>query len=217
MLKIYGLPVSSPTNKVRYVANYLNIPHEFNIISLSRGEHKKPEYLKINPLGRIPAIDDEGFRLAESNAICRYLADKQQSDLYPKDLKKRAVIDQWMDYASLHVLIALARIMFNTYFYKFVGIEKDERAIEDGRKFIAEYLPIIEQQLSQHKFIADDKMTLADIAMIASLDTCEMAQVNLTAYPHLVKWRTKLMSENFYQKCHANFAEAFNNLIAAKA
>src|SRR5579864_3672714 len=103
MLKIYGSPLSSPTNKVRYVANFLKIPFEFHPMNLAGGDHQKPEYLKINPYGKIPAIDDEGFHLAESNAIVCYLADKAQSPIYPKDLKQRALVDQWIDYASFHV------------------------------------------------------------------------------------------------------------------
>src|SRR5580700_2339553 len=113
MLHIYGSPLSSPTNKVRYVANYLHLDNEFHIINVSAGENSKPEFLKINPCGKIPAIDDDGFMLAESNAIIRYLADKQQSAIYPRDLQNRALVDQWMDYASQHIAIATSKIMYN--------------------------------------------------------------------------------------------------------
>lgn len=213
MLKIYGLPVSSPSNKVRYVANYLEIPYEFTIINLAKGEQKSPEYLKLNPLGRVPAIDDDGFHLAESNAIVRYLADKNNSPLYPKDLKKRAIVDQWIDYASQHVMLALGRIMFNTYFYKLSKSEKDERSLADGRKFIESYLPVVDQQLGKLKYIADDTITLADIVMIAALDTCELSAVDLSHYAHIVSWRDKLMKEPFYQKCHESYTAAFKQLM----
>lgn len=216
MLKIYGIPVSSPTNKVRYVANYLNISYEFIPVNLGAGEHKTPTYLNINPLGKVPAMDDDGFHLAESNAISRYLASKSKATLYPSDLQSRAIVDQWIDYSSQHVMIALSRIMFNTYFYKFAGIEKDERSLQDGHKFIAQYLPVVEQQLSQHNYLAGDKMTLADIAMLAALDTCELAEVDLSPYSHLNKWRKKLMSESFYTKCHESYAVAFNNLMKTR-
>src|SRR5579883_873877 len=94
MLQIYGTPLSSPTNKVRYVANYLGIPYDFHRVNLAAGEQRKPEFMKINPLGKIPAIQDEGFTLAESNAIIRYLATKNNSNLYPTDLQQRALVDQ---------------------------------------------------------------------------------------------------------------------------
>ncbi|MHB1949205.1 MAG: glutathione S-transferase family protein [Gammaproteobacteria bacterium] len=213
MLHIYGSPLSSPTNKVRYVANYLEIPYEFHVINLGSGQQSQPEFLKINPLGKVPAIDDDGFTLGESNAIIRYLADKQSSLLYPRDLQKRAIIDQWMDYAAQHVAIALGRIMYNTYFYKFAKVEIDERSLQDGRRFISLYLPKIENQLKQSAYLADNTVTLADIGMLATLDTCEACQVELSEFPHIVTWRNKLMKEAFYQKCHESYTESLNKVI----
>lgn len=213
MLHIYGSPLSSPTNKVRFVANYLKMPSEFHIVNLSAGENRTPEFLKINSLGKIPAINDDGFTLAESNAIVRYLCDKNHSTLYPKELKARAVVDQWIDYASQHVMLALARIMFNTYFYKVAGANQDERSLQDGRKFINTYLPLIEQQLTRNAFIAGSTMTLADIVMIAALDTIELCEINMSTYTHINTWRKKLMSESFYQDCHESYASSFNKML----
>src|SRR5258708_7209015 len=136
MLHIYGFPLSSPTNKICFVANYLQIPYEYHHINLREGEHRTPEYLNINPYGKIPAIDDEGFKLGERNAIICYLASKQKSELYPQDLQRRALVDQWLDFASQHVATATARIMFNLYFYKMAKTPQDERSLEDGRRFI---------------------------------------------------------------------------------
>ena len=213
MLQIYGSPLSSPTNKVRYVANYLGLPFEFRIINLGAGEQRQPEYLKINPLAKVPAIDDNGFCLGESNAIIRYLADKAQNRIYPKDLQQRAIVDQWIDYASQHVMLSLTKIMFNMHFYQFANIAKDERSLEDGRKFIGTYLPVLEQQLTKNKYMAGSTFTLADIVMIASLDVCEMCKVDLSVFPHLSAWRNKLMTEAFYTKCHPSYSVMFENVM----
>jgi len=217
MLHIYGSSLSSPTNKVRYTANYLQIPHEYHPVNLGAGEHRKPEFLKINPIGKIPAIDDDGFKLAESNAIIRYLADKHQSPLYPRDLQQRALVDQWIDYASVHVMVALGKIMYNTYFYKFGGAALDERSLQDGKHFIGICLPIVEQQLSQSTYIAGEKISLADLVMLAALDVSETVNIDLSVYPHIVAWRKKLMSEKFYTDCHESYTVAFNKIMAARA
>lgn len=214
MLQIYGSPLSSPTNKVRYVANYLQILFEFHSVNLPRGDHRKEEFLKINPFGRIPAMNDDGFCLGESNAIIRYLSDKCNSLLYPKELKKRAIVDQWIDYSSQHVMTALARIMFNMHFYKLTSASIDERSLEDGRKFIGQYLPVLEKQLSQSSFIAGRELSLADLALLASLDTCEVAGVDLTSYPSLTVWRSALIKQEFYQACHRSYAETFERIMA---
>ncbi|SRR5579885_487170 len=212
MLQIYVTPLSSAANKVLYLANYLNLPYEKHTINLSKGEQKQPAFLKINPYGRVPAINDNGFCLAESNAIIRYLADKHQSPVYPKDLQQRAMVDQWIDYASQHVMLALGKIMYNTHFYQSSGSPIDERSLEDGRKFIGIHLPNVENQLSQHSFVAGDSMTLADIVMLSALDVCEVCNVDLSSYKHIVAWRKKLMNEPFYRNLHENFAATFNQI-----
>ena len=131
MLKIYGSDLSSPVNKVRFVANYLGLKYDYIIVKLREGEQNKPEFLRINPVGKIPAIDDDGFCLFESNAICRYLADKNQSAIYPKELKERANVDQWLDFGSMHVGAAVSKVVYNRIFAPMRKIEVDERSIKE--------------------------------------------------------------------------------------
>jgi len=76
MLKIYGADLSAPANKVRFVANYLGLEYDYVQIKIREGEHRAEQFLKLNPVGKIPVIDDDGFTLYESNAICKYLCDK---------------------------------------------------------------------------------------------------------------------------------------------
>ena len=84
MLNIYGHFLSMPTNKVRLCVSYLGLPHDYHHIDLQKGEQQSPEYLKINPAGRVPAIDDDGFLLSQSDAICKYMcALSGPSSFYP--------------------------------------------------------------------------------------------------------------------------------------
>lgn len=213
MLHIYGITLSSPANKVRFTANYLQIPYEFHELNMLEGEHRGPAYLKINPYGKVPAIDDNGFKLAESNAIIRYLANKQKSELYPQDLQQRAIVDQWLDFSAQHIATATAKIMFNMYFYKLLKAEKDDRSLQDGQTFINQYLPILEQQLTSNAYIAGKTFTLADISLLSALDVCEMAKVDLSAYPHITTWRKNLMSQSFYKDCHESYTTSFNKVL----
>ena len=113
MLKIYGLDVSTWTNRVRFTANYLGLKYEYIPVNLAAGEGQAKDYLAIHPAGKIPALDDDGFRLFESGAIAKYLAAKNNSNLYPTDIKKRAIVDQWSDFVALHVAKAMERVVFN--------------------------------------------------------------------------------------------------------
>lgn len=217
MLEIYGSPLSSPANKVCYVASFLQIPYQYHAISLAKGEHRTEEYLKINQYAKVPAINDDGFCLAESNAIIRYLADKHQSNLYPKELQQRALVDQWIDFATQHVMLASSKIMFNTYFYKMANIAQDERSLQDGHLFLNQYLPIVEHQLSKHPYMTGEQITLADIVMLAGLDTAELINIDLTVYSSINNWRKKLMSEKFYQDIHVSYVDTFNKLLSKQA
>lgn len=213
MLTIYGSNISSPSNKVQYVANYLDITYQFHNVNLRNKEQHSEEFLKINPYGRIPAIDDAGFHLAESGAIIRYLANKQESSLYPQAVKERAIIDQWLDFVTLHIAIPMSKIMFNTYFHKLNKIDKDARSLLDGQAFLARNLPKIEEQLHTHTHLTGKEISLADIALIAALDPAEVADIDLTQYPKLDKWRKILMQEAFYVNCHNSYSESFNPVL----
>jgi glutathione S-transferase len=215
MFLIYGNPLSSPSNKVRFLAHYLHIPYEFKVINLVAGEHKQADFLKVNTYGKIPAIDDNGFKLAESNAILRYLANKHKSNLYPSNLEERALVDQWMDFASGHIALASSKLLFNRYICQLVGIAKDERAMEDGQEWLDRYLPVLEQQLTKHAFLAGSHLTLADFSLLAALDVAEVVDLNLKPFPHLTHWRNKLMQESFYQDCHSSYKDVFDKILGA--
>ena len=125
-------------------------------------------------------------------------------------------VDQWMDFASQHVALATSKIMMNTHLYKIINAPQDERSLQDGHKFISQFLPMIDQQLTSQNFIAGENITLADIALISALDTCELIDIDLSPYKHLTAWRKKLMSASFYTKQHTSYTDSFNKILGNK-
>lgn len=208
MLKIYGLPISTWSNRVRFTANKLDLDYDFIPVNLAAGEGQTEAYLALHPAGKVPAMDDAGFKLFESGAICKYLAAKTASDLYPSDFHTRAIVDQWSDFVALHVAKAMERVLFNEVIYQFVGVEKDQRSLEEGRTFLARFLPIIDTQLGKSSFLARDSLSLADMVLLAWLDPAEAAKVDLSPYHNIVVWRSSLMQESFYSRCHGNYLQA---------
>jgi len=207
MLKIYGHFMSTPANKVRLCVSYLGLPHEYVHVDLQGGEQLKPEYLEINPAGRVPAIDDSGFKLAQSDAINRYLcALSGPSAFYPQDAQEQAVVNQWADMGSHHVSPAMARIFFNKIIAKLIGQESDEASIKAGESMLERDLPFINTQLQDNEYLAGDKITLADINLLAALEPADMCSVDLAKYTEIAKWREGLMKQEFYQRVHAHFA-----------
>ncbi len=208
MLTIYGSDLSSPANKVRFVANYLGLKYEYKKIDLGAGEQRKPEILKLNPVGKVPFIDDDGFVLAESGAIIKYLADKVGSSLYPKGLKERALVDQEIDFVTLHVNAALQKIVYNRVFAPRRKIAVDERSLEEGLNFLGRFLPIVEARLAKSAYLAGNTLTLADMTLLSGLDPAEVAGIDLSPYPAIRTWRENLRKQEFYTKCYNQYGES---------
>ena len=97
MYQIYGVPTQN-TLKTIYVAAELGIDYRFTPIDLTKGDHKQPSFIKINPYGKVPALQHDDFCMAESSAICRYLANANPGAMYPSEAKARAKVDQWLDF-----------------------------------------------------------------------------------------------------------------------
>jgi len=202
MLKIYGNKGSGSANKVEYTLHLLNMPHDYKDMDFQK-DLKTPEYLKIHPAGKIPAIDDDGFILFESNAICRYLCDKKGNSLYPKDLKKRALVDQWTDFTNLHVATAMGKIAVYKVFAKMMGMIPDENSYQEGLKLMGRFMPIIDAQLANSTYLAGQELTLADINLFAALEYADKSAYDLSEWKHVSNWRKKLMAMDFYKKSHA--------------
>ncbi len=206
MLKLYGHFLSSPTNKVRFCLSRLGLPHEYVHVDLQKGEQMMDEYLEINPHGRVPAIDDDGYKLSQSDAICTYLcAISGPSSFYPAEAQAQGLINQWRDFASQQVLPSLGRIFYNRVVAPMLGQEANADFIKSGEDMLARDLPYIESQLAQTKYLAGENLTLADTTMMAALEPAEMCQVDLAKFPKITAWRAGIAKKDFYQKVHTHF------------
>ena len=165
------------------------------------------KYLAINPFGKVPAIDDDGFYLFESNAIMKYLCRKQGSDLYPQELHAQAAIDQWCDFSASLLVPAFGRVVFNRLLAPALGAAVSKESLEDGLKFIGNYLPVIEARLAASAYIAGPAMTIADLAILGALDPAEACDIELSRFSRLCTWREALRAQQFYQDVHAYYGE----------
>src|SRR5205085_7409941 len=105
MLTFYDAPVSGNTYKVRLLLKQLAIPHEVVRLDIKGGAVRTPEFRKVNPFGRVPYIVEDGFGLAESNAILSYLA--RGTRLLPGDAQSVALVQQWMFFEQNQVEMAI--------------------------------------------------------------------------------------------------------------
>lgn len=208
MIKLYGNKVSPPCNKVEMCLNALGMDYEYISLNFSKGENRTDKYLAINPIGKIPAIEDNGYKLSESNAIIKYLCRKVKSDYYPGDLVEQAEVDKWCDFVSQHLTTqGYIPVVFNKLASKILGFEPNLAEIKKGEGFINRFLPMIESQLNKTKYLAGEKLTIADFCLLASIDPSDLIGVDLKQYPKLFAWQENLKSQDFYQKTHKFYGE----------
>ena len=213
MIKVYGPPLSNNVNKVRFTANALDVEYELIPVNLMEGEQMSDDFLKLNPVGKVPVMQDGEFTLFESMAISKYLADKEKTSLYPTDLQQRAIIDQWIDFCDIHLQAALNRVTFNKLIAPMIGAEVDQNSLDFGLQMLDRYFPILDARLAQSAYVAGNELTLADINLAAILDPAEVSGVGISNYQHLNTWFQKMKQQEFYTKCHTDFTETFKDIM----
>jgi len=163
LLRILGRANSFNVRKVLWICDELNIPFEREDWGRGYTPTSTPDFLKINPIGLIPAVIDDGVILRESNAVVRYLATRHGPDsIYPRDPVKRCHVEQWMDWANYETSISLRGA--------FLGGMLNEPPwnnpwfVETGRKQITKEVGQLEEHFAKSgPYVCGDTFTVGDI------------------------------------------------------
>jgi glutathione S-transferase len=178
MLVFYDAAYSGNTWKVRLLLKQLAIPHEVVKLDLFKGEARTPEFRKRNPFGRVPFITDGDFTLSESNAILLYLA--RGSRLLPDDPH----VHEWMFFEQnqVELSIGLPRI------WKLLGMEQPAPLWEHYKPRAVAGLKVLERHLAQHRWLAGDAYSVADISLFAYTHLAPDAGHDLSQFPAVSAW-----------------------------
>nr|AIR95622.1 GST D4 [Tetranychus cinnabarinus] len=186
VIELYQLPYSAPCLQVRMVGKILNIPIETKHLDLEKGEHLKPEFLKINPFHCIPTMVDDGFALWESRAIMTYLVNKYapENSLYPKDVKARATVERWLywDTGSLYATLF-------SYYIVIIEGGKPDPAIAT---LFMDKVKLLDEALAKTKYLCGENITLADLSVLCSISAAKGADFDLSAYKNIERWLKEL-------------------------
>lgn len=178
MYVLYHFPYSQHARRVVSLLEENNIPYQLKNVAMDQGEHMSPAFLDINPNHQVPVLQDEDFRIYESNAIMRYLCNKHQLDLwYPADPKLRATIDQWLDWTQCRMSPAVIDIVLNKVF---LGDEGDSDAIARGEKRLQELFPILESGLERSHYLAGSRPTIADLSIASNIFQLGLAEITVS-------------------------------------
>jgi glutathione S-transferase len=194
-MRLYYHPLSSNSRRALLTAYHLWLDLELVAVDLSRGEHKTPEVLRLNPNGRVPILVDGEFHLWESHAIMQYLADKSpEQDIYPKNVPARADVNRWLFWSASHFAPAAGFIIRELVSKRILGGAPDPREIARGEALLHQAALVLDSHLAGKQWIAQDRLTLADFAIAAPLMHMSAARLPVTEFENLQAWFARVRS-----------------------
>jgi glutathione S-transferase len=194
VIKLWGRNTSSNVAKVIWLLEELGLQYQRVDAGGSFGGTDTPHYRSMNPLGLVPALEDDDFSLFESNAILRYIcnAHAAHSTLYPQAPHARATVEAWMDFQQT----ALSRHQ-SVAFHGLVRIppeKRDNAAIAAAINEAARIWVILDARLASHSYIVGDDITLADIAFGPHVHRWFNMSFERPAAPDLQAWYQRLLA-----------------------
>lgn len=185
MLKIFG-DATSRAGRVVWCARELGLDHQIVPVDFMRGEHKQPAYLAINPMGQVPAIDDGGFKMAESLAIPLYLAMKVGSPLAPQTPEEHGRLAQWSLCLTGSVEPYLIHVIANRM--ALPPEHRREALAVAALERLAPALGAIDQAVARSGWLLGDRFTVADLNVASVLAPLVAAGTSLRSTAALETW-----------------------------
>lgn len=211
MMKLYILDVSNTSRPVRALIAENNLPVEEVSLDFYQAEHAKPPYTDMNPNAQVPTLDDDGFILTESSAIMKYLADKYDLGVYPKDLRQRARVNEMMDWFNTQFYRDYAYNVVYPQIYphhKRPGDEVQKGTIEWGKQLTQKWLKVLDQHWlgKGNRYLCGEQMTIADIFGYALITAGMVTRDDFKAYPNVDRWLKEVEKLPSWSKVNAALA-----------
>ncbi|KAJ1424197.1 Thioredoxin-like superfamily [Sesbania bispinosa] len=207
-VKVYGPAMSTAVSRVLASLIEKDIQFQLVPVNMSKGEHKNPNFLKIQPFGQVPAFQDEDISLFESRAICRYVCEKHKEKgnkgLYGTNPLAKASIDQWLEAEGQNFNPPTSTLVFQLAFAPRMKIKQDEGVIKQNQEKLAKVLDVYDQRLGENRFLAGDEFSLADLSHLpnahyllsADSDTAAL----FTSRNNVSRWWTEISTRESWKK-----------------
>jgi glutathione S-transferase len=207
-MKLYHHPVSTASRPIVLFAAEQGIPLDLQVVDIFTGEHRKAPYEAINPNRLVPMLEDGNFRLTESSAILKYLAEKSGSPLYPKDLRQRARVNERMDWINTQ----LGRdFCFGVVFpqvlphHKRRSDEAQAATLQWGRERSQVWLKVFNDHIlgPGRNYLCGDSITIADYLGAAYVTLGEVIGCDFAAYPYVQGWLARMKALKSWKQVNA--------------
>jgi glutathione S-transferase len=176
-LKIYGA-TQSRAFRALWVAKELGLDYEH-----VQADLKSPEFAKVNPNAKMPAIEHGDIKLFESMAINLYLARKYDNGLWPKSIEDEGLTFQWSFWVMTEVEKPLLAVLMDT-----IGRKEDAKAADEGRAALEKPFNVLNMALAGKPYLLGDRFTIADLNVASVLSWARPAKIDLDSWPNLKAW-----------------------------
>ena len=191
-MKLYYDTTINP-RKACAVARYLQSPVEFVHVRLLQGEHRRPDFLALNPNGRLPVLEDGGRVVWEANAIMCHLAMAAGSQLWPSDPASQVDMQRWLSWDAFHFMPHAGALYFEYVIKPAIGVgAADPQAVQLASQALQASAAVLDQHLAQRRFLLGDELSVADFAVSAALPWAKEAQLPLDKFSAIRRWHDRL-------------------------
>ncbi len=191
-MKLYMHPVSTTSRPVIQFITDNKLPVEMQVVDLFTGEHMKEPFTRINPNMMIPVLEDGDFRLTESSAILKYLAETAGLPSYPRDPKRRARVNEVMDWFNSNLYRDYGYgLIYPQVFpgHKRRSDEAHKATIDWGKEKSKFWLQVLNDNIiGANKYLCGNEITIADYFGYAILQVGDLIRCNMSAYPNVKRW-----------------------------
>ena len=191
MLKLHYHPLSTYSRRVRIACLEKGIAIDPVELDMVKGAHRAPDYLRLNPYGRVPTLEEDGLVLYESTAILEYLeATHPTPPLVPADARGRALVAMHMKLCDIQLARQTGIIIFPK---RFLPKERwDQAAMAQAKKEIERHLGILEQQLAGKQWMVGDRYSLVEVCYTPFVEFFPLMEV--TPPPAVAAWTARMLA-----------------------
>jgi len=188
IMKLYDMELSGNCYKIRLFCALLGLDYQSVAVNLAAGEHKQPAFMLLNPRCQIPVLEDDGVLVQDSTAILAYLARKYgEPHWLPLAADELANVMLWLAVAQNELLYGLARARAVKKFSRPWNFEECQALGKTG-------LTIMENHLHNHSWLANDQLSIADIACYPYVALAAQCEINLGDYPGILQWMERIQN-----------------------
>lgn len=200
MIHFYGAPMSS-AGRTHWMLEEVEVPYEYHRVNTRDRASRTPEFLAASPEGKVPAIDDDGFKLTESVAINFYLAEKYRPELLGRDPKERALVYQWSLWAMTNLQPELLDIMMHSGLLP--ESERSPKVLEAARANAAPLIAFLDRSLGKNDYLVGNRFTVADVNAASVVYIAKFVGLLDDSTPASAAWVARLVARPAFQKATA--------------